>query len=113
MQDFRDNEKKQIKNDRRLAILDFISAKWVILVWVLTFFSICMVQLFCFVFELRKYHKISQIRKNSHLKIICSQKLIRSLADIAVHNSKIERRPAGNFFLKRAKEYFFVSGPSN
>ena len=30
MQDFRDNDKKQtIKNDRQLAILDFISAKFV------------------------------------------------------------------------------------
>ena len=68
---------------------------------------------FLLCFELRKYHKISQIRKNGHFKIICSQKLIRSLADIAVHISKIKRRSAGNFFLKRAKEYFFVSGPSN
>ena len=29
MQDFRDNEKKIIKNDRQMAILDFISAKFV------------------------------------------------------------------------------------
>ena len=29
MQDFRDNEKKTIENDRQLAILDFISAKFV------------------------------------------------------------------------------------
>ena len=29
MQDFRDNEKKTIKNGRQLAILDFISAKFV------------------------------------------------------------------------------------
>ena len=29
MQDFRDNEKKTIINDRQLAILDFISAKFV------------------------------------------------------------------------------------
>ena len=29
MQDFRDNEKKTIKNDRQLAILDYISAKFV------------------------------------------------------------------------------------
>ena len=27
MKDFRDNEKKTIKNDRQLAIFDFISAK--------------------------------------------------------------------------------------
>ena len=30
MQDFRENVKKTIKNDRQLAILDFISAKFVI-----------------------------------------------------------------------------------
>ena len=29
MQDFRDNEKKTIKNNRQLAILDFISVKFV------------------------------------------------------------------------------------
>ena len=29
MQDFRDNEKKTIKNERQLAILDFIFAKFV------------------------------------------------------------------------------------
>ena len=29
MQNFRDNEKKTIKNDRQSAILDFISAKFV------------------------------------------------------------------------------------
>ena len=38
--------------------------------------------------------------------------LIRSLADIAVHICQI-RRSDGNFFLKRANKYFFVSGPSN
>ena len=30
MQDFRGNEKKTIKNDRQSAILDFISAKFVL-----------------------------------------------------------------------------------
>ena len=30
-------------------------------------------------------------------KIVCSQKLIRSLADIAVHINQIKRRSAGNF----------------
>ena len=89
MQDFRDNEKKTIKNYRQLAILDFFlrNLSWVILVWVLKHCSICMVQLFCFVFELRKYHKNFLKSKwlNGHFKIVCSQKLIRSLADIAVH----------------------------
>ena len=50
---------------------------------------------------------------DGHFKIVCSQKWIRSLADIAVHICQIKRRYAGNFFLKRANEYFFVSGPSN
>ena len=35
------------------------------------------------------------------------------MADIAVHIRQLKRRSAGNFFLKRAKKYFFVSGPSN
>ena len=63
---------------------------------VLTYCSLCMVQFFCFVFELSKYHKISQTQN-----------------DIAVHISQIKRKSAENFFLKRAREYFFVSGPSN
>ena len=45
-----------------------------------------------------------------YFKIVCSQKLIRSLA---VYICQIRRRSAGNFFLKRANKYFFVSGPSN
>ena len=44
-------------------------------------------------FELRKSHKITQTH--------CLQKLIRSLADIAVHICQI-KRSAGIFFLKRA-----------
>ena len=43
-------------------------------------------------------------------------KVIRSLADIAVHSCAYllnKRRSAGNFFSKRADKYFFVSGPSN
>ena len=74
--------------------------------------SIFMVQLFFFVLGLRKYHKITQIQINGHFEIVCSQKLIRSLADIAVHICQI-KISAGNFFLKRVSEYFFVSGPSN
>ena len=34
----------------------------------------------------------------------CSEKLIRSLANIAVRI----KRSTGNFFLKRSNEYFFV-----
>ena len=62
-QDFRDNEKKTIKNDRQLAILAFISAKFVMgYPCVSPHILLCMHgPAFCFVFELRKYHKISQI----------------------------------------------------
>ena len=61
------SEIMRIKIDRQLAILDFISAKFVMgyTCVVLTFCSICLVQLFCFVFELRKHHKITQIQ-NCH-----------------------------------------------
>ena len=38
---------------------------------------------------------------------------VNQVIDIGVHISQIKIRSAGNFFLKRAKEYFFVSGPSN
>ena len=48
MQNFRDNEKKNL-NGPLAAIMDFIIAKlsWVILVWDITFCFIFMVQLFC------------------------------------------------------------------
>ena len=52
-------------------------------------------------------------RLTTILKIVCSQKVIRLLADNAVYICQIRRRSAGNFFLKRANKYFFVSGPSN
>ena len=39
--------------------------------------------------------------------------LIRSLADIAQPICQIEKGSDGNFFLKRANELFFVSGHSN
>ena len=61
-------------------------------------------QLFSFFFELRKYPKIT--------KIVCSQNLIRSLADIAEHICEIKRRSDGSFFLKHVNEHLFVSaGP--
>ena len=67
-------------------------------------------------FELHKYHKIIKIQ-NGHetaiFKIVCSQKFLRSLADIAEHICQIKRRSDGNFFPKRANELFFVSGHSN
>ena len=43
----------------------------------------------------------------------CSQKRIRSLADIAEHIGQIKRGSDVNCFLKRANEHFFVSGHSN
>ena len=62
MQDFRDNEKKTIKNDRLGAILDFISAKFVMgYPCDLTFCFIFMVLLFCF-FTSPKCHKTTQIQ---------------------------------------------------
>ena len=48
----------------------------------------------------------------ANAKIVCSQKLIRSSADIAVHICK-KKRSAGNFLPKRTNEYFVVSGPSD
>ena len=62
-------------------------------------------------FESLKYHKITQIQ-NGHLNF-CSQRGIRSLADIAEHICQIKRRSDGNCFLKRANKHFFVSGHSN
>ena len=119
MQDFRDNEKKTIKHYRQLAILDFISAIFVMGYPCLSPHILFYMHgpAFCFVFVLRKYHNLKKIKNsryiNGHFKIVRSQTLIRSLADIAVHISQIKRRSAGNFFLKCAKEYFFVGGSSN
>ena len=39
---------------------------------------------------------------DSHFKTVCSQKVMRSLTDIAVHICQIKRKSAGNFFLKCA-----------
>ena len=65
-------------------------------------------------FELSKYHNHynSKWPLNGHIKIVCSRKIIRSLADIAEHICQIKRRSEGNFFLKRANEFFFISGHS-
>ena len=53
-------------------------------------------------------------RESDHyFENVCSQKLNRSLTDIAVYICQIRRRFAGNFFLKRPNKYFFVSGPSH
>ena len=60
-----------------------------------------MVQLFCFFFELSKYHKIIKINFweqtiskwpfSGHFEIVCSQKLIRSLTDTAEHICQIKK----------------------
>ena len=64
MQDFRDNEKKTNKNNRQLAILDFVSAKFVTGYPCASPYILFYMHglVFYFVFELRKYHKISQIQ---------------------------------------------------
>ena len=53
-------------------ILYLLNLSWVILVKVLTVCSIGMVQLFGFVFELRKYHKITQIQKDRYMAFLKS-----------------------------------------
>ena len=61
MQHFRYNEKKTIKNDRQSTIFDFISAKFR-MGYPCVSLQFYMVQLFCFDFELCKYHKFTQIQ---------------------------------------------------
>ena len=51
--------------------------------------------------------------KNDYFRIVCFEKLIRLLADIAEHICQIQKRSDGIVFLKRANEHFFVSGCSN
>ena len=48
-----------------------------------------LVKLSCFVCQLRNYHKITLI--------VCSQKLISALADIAVHICQIKRSAGKKF----------------
>ena len=64
MQDFPDNEKKTIKNDRQSAILDFISAKFVMGYACMSPYILFYMHrpAILFVFEFRKYHKITQIQ---------------------------------------------------
>ena len=65
MQNLRNNKKK--KNGQLSVILDFICAKFVMVILVrdITFCFILMVQLFCIFFELREYDKIIKIQ-NGH-----------------------------------------------
>ena len=97
MQYFQDNEKKNL-NGRLAAILNFISAKFVMGYSCVRhyIFFIFMVQLFC---------------NSSYANITKLLKL--KMAYIAEHICQIERRCDGNFFLKHANEHFFVSGHSN
>ena len=90
--------KKTIKNDRQLAIFDFISAKchglslcesshFVLFAWS-SFFALLLSDVISQKFSNLKWPL------NGHFKIVYSQKLIRSLADIAVHihTAKSKRR---------------------
>ena len=82
-----------------MATLDFISAK---IVMGYPFCFIFMVQIFCIVFELHKHRKITES--------VRSQKLFRSLADIAEHICQIKRKSDANFFPNRVNDHFFISG---
>ena len=104
-----------------MAILDFISAKFVIgypCVRHYILFYINGPAILHFFFELRKYkytqnYKYSKWPLNGHFEFVCFQKVISSLTDIAEHICQIKRKSDGNFFLKHANEFFFVIGLSN
>ena len=64
-------------------------------------FFISMVQLFCIFSD---YVNVKNLLK---FKMACSQKLIKSMADIAQQICQIKRRSDENFLLKRAKDHFF------
>ena len=76
---------------------------------VLTFCSICLVQLVWFFFNYVNYSN-SKWPLKGHFRIVFSQKLMRSLADFAVYSCQ-KKISAGNFFLQCAIEYFFASWP--
>ena len=72
MQDLWDNAKKQqlkMTVSQLFRILFQRNLSWVILLWVITFCSICLVQLFSFVWDWQKYYKITEI-KNGRLTVI-------------------------------------------
>ena len=60
MHDFRENEKKTNKKDHQSAILNFISAKFVMVVLCESLHFV--LYAWCMVFVLRKYHKITKIQ---------------------------------------------------
>ena len=84
MQHFRDNEKKTTKNERQSAILDFIFAKFLIGYPCVSphILFYMLVQLFCFAFELRSYHKITQIQNGHKTAILdCSLPKVSQVID--------------------------------
>ena len=85
------------------AILDFISAKFV------TGYPCVRPYIFS-VTKISLNYQNSKWPLNNHFEIVCSQKLIRSLADIAEHIAKLKKKTDRNFFLERANEHYFVSG---
>ena len=101
MQDFQDNKKKKC----RLAVIwDFLSAKFVMCYPCVRHYILFYIHspAILHFFELRKYHKITKNqngRIDGHFAIVCSQKLIRTLADIAEHICLIKRRFDGFFFI--------------
>ena len=97
--------------------MDFISAKFVIgyhcvrpsILFYIHGLAIC---IFLGHLNITKIPKFKMAAKRPFF-YVCSQKGIRTLADIAEHFSQIKRRSDGNCFLKRANEHFFVSGHNN
>ena len=79
---------------------------------VLTFCSIYKVRLLSFVLSYVNITELLKFKMNA--KRPFWNRLLPEVnqADIAVYICQI-KRPAGNFFLKRANEYCIVSGPSN
>ena len=107
MQHFRDNEKKQLK-------MTVSRPFWILFLQNYQGLSLCE-SLHFVLYAWSSYFALLSNSKwplDSHIKIVCSQKLIRSLTDIAVHICQIKRKSA-DFFLKCANKYFLVSGPSN
>ena len=92
-------------NGRLLAILDFITAKFVMGCETLHFVLYSWSSYLHFF----SYVNITKLLKFK-MAIVCYQKLIRSLADIAEHSCQIKRRSDGNFFMKRANELFVIKG---
>ena len=87
----------------------------VIIVCDLPFCFIFMVQLFCIFWSLLNNTKLLKFKMAAKRPFLnfCSQKGIRSLADIAENIFQIKRISDGNCFLKRASEHFSVSDHSN